>query len=184
LFRWRALLSSGVKFLFLLLAASVVIPFARGQSAAVVNIQRDIVYASPGNVPLKLDLYLPAGLNEPAPIVIWIHGGGWETGDKERPMAGPLTKLGFAVASIDYRLSEVAPWPAQIDDCKAAVRWVRANASKYGYRADKIGAMGASAGGHLVALLGTTGYDPQLEGNEGNPGVSRIFSEHRSGTTA
>ncbi len=147
-------------------------PYVRGQSAAVVTVHRDIVYASPGNFPLKLDLYVPTGLSELPPIVIWIHGGGWEAGDKAHPQALPLTQLGFAVASIDYRLSEVAKWPAQIHDCKAAVRWVRAHASQYGYRADKIGAMGASAGGHLVALLGTTGNDSALEGEEGLMGIS------------
>jgi acetyl esterase/lipase len=161
-----------VKLSFLLLLAASVIFSARGQTVASVNVQRDIVYASPGNVPQKLDLYLPATSSQTPPLVIWIHGGGWETGNKERPLALPLLKLGFAVASIDYRLSEVAKWPAQIEDCKAAVRWLRANASKYGYAGNRIGVMGASAGGHLAALLGTTANDPKLEGDEGNPGVS------------
>jgi acetyl esterase/lipase len=87
-------------------------------------------------------------------------------------MMMPLTHLGFALASIDYRLSQVAKWPAQIDDCKAAVRWLRAHAATYGYDATKIGVVGASAGGHLAALLGTTANNSQLEGDEGNAGVS------------
>ncbi len=161
-----------MKFSFLFLLVASVISSARGQSPAAISVQRDIVYASPGNVPLKLDLYLPPVANGLPPLVIWIHGGGWETGNKERPLALPLTQLGFAVASIDYRLSQTARWPAQIEDCKAAVRRLRANAAKYGYAGDRIGVMGASAGGHLAALLGTTAHDRKLEGDEGNPGVS------------
>jgi acetyl esterase/lipase len=153
------------------LALCAVLPAAHGQ-ANTVDIHRDIIYASPGNVPVKLDLYVPTGLAAPPPIVIYIHGGGWEAGSKENPLPLALTKQGFALASINYRLSQVAIFPAQIYDCKAAVRWVRANAEKYHYNADKIGLVGDSAGGHLVALLATTANDPKLEGDEGNVGVS------------
>ena len=155
-----------------LLAFSVLSTLGRGQAADAVTVSRDIIYAAPGNVPVRLDLYVPAGLAKPPPIVIYIHGGGWQAGGKERPLALGLTRQGFALASIDYRLSQVAVWPAQIYDCKAAVRWVRAHSAVYHYNADKIGVFGASAGGHLVALLGTTAGNTKLEGNEGNVGVS------------
>ena len=88
-------------------------------------------------------------------MVVWIHGGGWSSGSKENCPAVPLTAKGYAVASINYRLSQHAVFPAQIEDCKAAIRWLRANAAKYHLDPEHIGVWGASAGGHLVALLGT-----------------------------
>lgn len=136
------------------------------------DIHRNIVYATPDGIPVRLDLYLPKNAAKPPPVVIWIHGGGWQAGTKGDPCPLPLVKAGFAYASIDYRLSRQAKFPAQIFDCKAAVRWVRAHAAEYHYNAAKIGVVGASAGGHLVALLGTTNGDPQLEGTDGTPGVS------------
>lgn len=162
-----------MKHFLLFLGAWALLSSAHGQSSPdPVKVYRDIIYASPRNEPQKLDLYVPSGLSSPPPIVIYIHGGGWEAGSKDAPLPLPLTRQGFALASINYRLSQVAKWPAQIYDCKAAVRWVRANAAKYGYSADKIGLVGDSAGGHLVALLATTAGNPKLEGDEGNIGVS------------
>ncbi len=163
------------RFFVPILLALLLGPLAQGQSPQApptVDIQRDIVYATPDQGPQKLDLYLPKGSATPLPIIIYIHGGGWQGGDKGTLFTKSLTQHGFALASINYRFSQVAPWPAQIFDCKAAVRWVRANAAKYGYNADKIGVVGDSAGGHLVAMLGTTANDPSLEGTEGNAGVS------------
>lgn len=116
-----------------------------------VTAHRDLEYA-PG---LLLDIFVPAG--PPRPLVVWIHGGGWQNGNKESTPALKLLPSGFAVASIRYRLSQVAPMPAQIDDCRAAIRFLRANAKKYGYNGTKIGVWGSSAGGHLVALVGTLG---------------------------
>jgi acetyl esterase/lipase len=136
------------------------------------TISRDVEYAKVGARSLKLDIYVPKAVAKPMPVVIWIHGGGWRMGTKDAPMVLPLTQLGFAVVSIDYRLSQEAIFPAQIYDCKAAVRWVRAHATQYGFDPNRIGAAGASAGGHLVALLGTTSSPDVLEGDEGNPGVS------------
>lgn len=104
---------------------------------------------------LLLDVFVPAG--PPRPLVVWIHGGAWQNGSKENAPALQLLPAGFAAASIRYRLSQQAPMPAQIDDCRAAIRFLRANARKYGYDATKIGVWGSSAGGHLVALLGTIG---------------------------
>jgi acetyl esterase/lipase len=101
-------------------------------------------------------------------VILWIHGGGWRLGSKEDMGAEFLVPHGYAVASIDYRLSQQAIFPAQIEDCKAAVRWLRAHAREYNLDAAHIGAWGGSAGGHLAALLGTTGDVKELEGTGGN----------------
>lgn len=104
---------------------------------------------------LLLDVFVPAG--EPKPMVVWIHGGAWLGGNKESAPVRSLTEQGFAVASIRYRLSQEAPMPAQIEDCLDAIRYLRAQARQYGYNATKVGVWGASAGGHLAALVGTQG---------------------------
>ena len=107
---------------------------------------------------LLLDLQVPAGAG-PFPVVAWIHGGGWQSGSR-LPVPATATRLlarGYAVASIDYRLSGAAIWPAQIHDCKAAIRYVRANAATFGLDPNRIAVMGSSAGGHLVAALSTMG---------------------------
>jgi acetyl esterase/lipase len=104
----------------------------------------------------KLDLYVPPAAG-PLPLVVWVHGGGWEKGSKAG--AGPTLDLlakGYAVAAINYRLSQQAVFPAQIIDCKAAIRYLRSIAKQYNLDSDHVGVWGASAGGHLVALLGTT----------------------------
>jgi len=136
------------------------------------EVHRDIEYANVAGYALKLDLYIPRGVPKPVPVVMWVHGGGWIYGSKNIPMVLPLVPLGFAVASIDYRFSQQAIFPAQIYDCKAAVRWLRAHAPQYGLNPNRIAAAGASAGGQLVALLGTTAHPAALEGDEGTPGVS------------
>ena len=139
------------------------------------TLHQDIIYAAPDGNPLKLDLCLPDATG-PVPLVIWVHGGGWMAGDKTMALAVPLTRkllhAGIAVASINYRFSNAATFPAQLYDCKAAVRWLRANAATYDIDPKRIAAAGDSAGGQLVALLGTTADRPKLEGDEGNPGVS------------
>lgn len=120
------------------------------------TVKKDILYATHDGVDLHLDLYLPAaGASKSLPVVFWVHGGGWLNGSKERCKASFLLKDGFAVASVGYRLTDVAQWPGQIDDCYAAVRYLRSNAEKFGLDPDRFGAMGSSAGGHLVALMGT-----------------------------
>jgi acetyl esterase/lipase len=133
----------------------------------------------PGIRPLELDLYLPAS-TDPAPVVVFLHGGGWRAG--RRHVAGPsyagpapferLAQAGIAVASADYRLSGEATWPAQLHDAKAAVRWLRARAGELGVDPDRIAAWGESAGGHLAELLGLTGDDAALEGDVGVTGPS------------
>ena len=123
------------------------------------TILKDIEYARPNGYPLLLDLYLPErAQDEGAPVVLWVHGGGWKNGSKEKAKAAWLAEEGYAVVSINYRLTDVAQWPAQIDDCREAVRWARRNASVFGFDLDRIGTWGSSAGGHLVALMGTLPY--------------------------
>ncbi|MDB6148799.1 MAG: peptidase prolyl oligopeptidase active site domain protein [Chthoniobacter sp.] len=133
--------------------------------AAGVRVLRDLPYVSDGHARQRLDLYLPAKA-ENAPLLIWIHGGGWEGGSKENCPAVGLVGQGYTVASLNYRLSQHAPFPAQIEDCKAAVRWLRAHAAEYGYNPACIGAWGASAGGHLVAMLGVTGEMKEFDVGE------------------
>jgi acetyl esterase/lipase len=131
-----------------------------------------LVYKRVNGIVLALDLYRPERVSGPLPVIIWIHGGSWYSGRKERCPAVRIVDEGYALASIDYRLTEVAPFPAQIEDCKAAVRWLRANAAKYNLDPDRIGVWGFSAGGHLAALLGTSGGVSELEGGGDNLNVS------------
>jgi len=138
-----------------------------------VEVHRDLEYckvgdAQAGERSLKLDLFTPKGLDGPAPLVIWVHGGGWSQGNKDNCPALPFLRDGFAVASVQYRLTDVAPFPAQIHDVKAAVRYLRSHAKEHNLDPARFGAWGASAGGHLVALLGTSGDVKDLEGNCGN----------------
>jgi acetyl esterase/lipase len=114
----------------------------------------------------RLDLRVPKNVSRP-PLVVWIHGGGWEIGDKNRCRFCWLVQKGYAVASINYRLSPKSTFPAQIHDCKAAIRWLRANQREYGYDATRIAVAGSSAGGHLAALLATSGGVGAVEGSVG-----------------
>jgi acetyl esterase/lipase len=130
------------------------------------QVSRDLRYG-PHEERNVLDLYVPKS-DSPVPLVIWVHGGAWQGGSKDAGNpAMPFLARGCAVASINYRLSQHAIFPAQIEDCKAAVRFLRANAKKYNLNPDRFGAWGASAGGHLVALLGTSGDVKELEGTVG-----------------
>lgn len=124
----------------------------------------DIAYADLSSAQ-RMDIYLPEGTG-PFPVVVLIHGGAFKMGDKgmEASNAAALVAKGIAAASINYRLSGEARYPAQIEDCKAAVRFLRANAAKYNLNPDKIGSWGASAGGNLSSLLGTTSGVSELEG--------------------
>jgi acetyl esterase/lipase len=133
-----------------------------------VDVQRDIVYKKVNGLSLGLDIYSPKSITHPLPVVLWIHGHRWSYGSKEQRPPVNLMAKGYIVVSIDYRLSGEAPFPAAIEDCKAAVRWLRANATTYHIDPDHIGAWGHSAGGHLAALLGTSGGVAELEGNGDN----------------
>jgi acetyl esterase/lipase len=123
---------------------------------------RDLAYVSGGHPRQTLDLYLPAA-TAPLPLIIWIHGGAFRMGSKADDVPTDYLALGYAVASINYRLSQHALFPAQIEDCKAAVRWLRANAARYHLDPARFAAWGSSAGGHLAAMLGTTGAASDLE---------------------
>ncbi len=130
-----------------------------------------------GGRPLQLELLVPEGPG-PHPVLVWVHGGGWRGGDHRRlpGFTGPALQKGFAVASLDYRLSSEtgqwgeAPvvWPAQLDDVKAGIRWLRANADTRRLDPDRIYAWGHSAGGHLVAMLALTNDEPAFEGRVGS----------------
>ena len=126
---------------------------------------------------LLLDLYLPQGSPQPWPLLVYIHGGGWMEGSKDMCPGTTFAQRGYAMACVDYRLGsmqgcpEALTFPAQIQDVKAAVRWLRAQANEYGFDPDRFGAIGASSGGHLAALLGTSYGVPDLDAAE-NAAVS------------
>ncbi len=128
---------------------------------------KDIEFATIDGLSLKLDLYLP-DLVEGSTLVIWVHGGAWRRGSKDNPSIKPLVEKGYSIASVDYRLTPVAPFPANIHDIKAAIRFLRAQANEYGYENDNFVISGSSAGGHLAALVGVSNRQPVLEGVVGN----------------
>lgn len=125
------------------------------------SVQRDVVYGRPDGVKLGMDLYFPTNVtNERRPVVMYVHGGGWQMGDKTMVsiIPGPteLLRHGYVVASINYRLAPKYTFPAMIEDAKCAVRFLRAHAKNFNLDPDRIGVIGDSSGGHLVALLGLT----------------------------
>ncbi|MEI7903753.1 MAG: alpha/beta hydrolase [bacterium] len=129
---------------------------------------KDLEYGNVGDQKLLLDLYVPEKQEGKVPVIVWVHGGGWLGGSKKDCLAlkDGFVQKGFAVASVDYRLTKAAIFPAQIEDCKSAIRWLRANADTYNLDAAHFGAWGSSAGGHLVALLGTTGDSKTFDQGE------------------
>lgn len=135
------------------------------ESAHAAEPMLDIVYAESEHGPLQLDIHLPEQRN--APLVLWIHGGAWRAGSRASPSAVSIVEQGFALASIGFRQSPVAPFPAQVHDIKAAIRFLRANAERYGYDASRIAIWGHSSGGHLAALVGTTNGVAEMEGTLG-----------------
>lgn len=135
-----------------------------------VKVIHDVEYGKGGAEPLKLDILCPKDApKEPMPAVIFIHGGGWMMGSKEdgTNVLIPFAQHGYFCATINYRLSQQGIFPAQIEDCKCAVRWVRAHAKEYNVDPNRIGVGGFSAGGHLAALLGTSGDVKEFEGKGG-----------------
>ena len=126
----------------------------------------DIEYARAGDTSLKLDLHLPQNAN--APLIVYVHGGAWRAGSKSDVPVDALLEHGFAIASVDYRLSTEAPFPAQVHDIKAAIRFLRAKASLFKISTDRIGIIGSSAGGHLAALTGVSNGVKALEGTVGD----------------
>jgi acetyl esterase/lipase len=158
-----------------LLALLAALPVAaQGRIPDDVEAKRDVEYGVANDVSLKLDVYKPKkppqGL---MPAVVWIHGGGWRQGDKNNAQnAIAAAKRGFFAVSINYRLSGEAAFPAAIEDCKGAIRWVRANAKENGVDPDRIGVWGSSAGGHLALLAGCADESAGLEGKSGYAKVS------------
>lgn len=135
-----------------------------------VELIRDVEYGKGGDVSLTLDIVRPKPIKDkPMPAIIFVHGGGWQKGSKESGIHKiiPLAQNGYFCVTINYRLTDKASFPAQIEDCKCAVRWARAHAKEYNIDPNHIGAWGSSAGGHLVALLGTSGGVKELEGSGG-----------------
>jgi acetyl esterase/lipase len=160
-------------FVLLLFAGSIL-------TAGEIKIEEKIVYGKGGDVDLQLDLARPDG-EGPFPAVVFIHGGGWQGGDRKmyRDDIEEFAKRGYVAATVTYRLvntkkpeKERVIFPAQINDVKCAVRFLRANAKRYHLDPNRIGATGGSAGGHLVLMLGTTDTSAMLEGDGGNPDVS------------
>jgi acetyl esterase/lipase len=134
---------------------------------------RDLPYVTNGHERQKLDLYIPKA-QEKLPLIIRIHGGAWLAGSKEMEGPADYPRQGYAVASINYRLSQHAVFPAQIEDCKSAVRYLRANAQKYNLDPNRFAVWGPSAGGHLAALLGTTGDVNEFDVGENLSVSSRV----------
>lgn len=126
------------------------------------TVYRDLAYVSNGHERQRLDLYLPKA-GKDLPLIINIHGGAFKMGSKEMGVPVEYLAKGYALASINYRLSQHAKFPAQIEDCKAAVRWLRAHASEHGLDPNRFAAWGSSAGGYLAAMLGTTGDTKQFD---------------------
>ena len=159
--------------------AAVSFPAGSAPSPADVTVVPDLQFAAPDGRPLLADLHLPARLQAPAPAILWIHGGGWRSGNRH---VGPdLSRFfaagGFAMIAIDYRHSGRAIFPAQIEDVKTAIRWVRRIAAEYRLDASRIGLWGASSGGHLAALAALTGDD-------GFTPDDALYREYSSGVRA
>lgn len=148
-------------FFYLMVSAATLSP----ESLRAGELIEDIQFAEVDGAPMLLDLHLADEKN--APLVVYIHGGGWKGGNKSNCHVRWLSEEGFTVASISYRLTNQAIFPAQIHDCKGAIRWLRANALRYGYSVERVAVTGTSAGGHLSALIGTSGGIADLEGDVG-----------------
>ena len=138
----------------------------------------DLTYCTLDGVPLKMDLYLPAGGNPPWQVLVYAHGGSFTAGDKRKGSGitdiPAMTAHGYAVAAINYRLMPENPFPAEIMDAKCAVRFLRTRAAEYQLKTDKIGIWGGSAGGHLVAMAGLTNADPAFDTGEYLDHSSRV----------
>ena len=140
-----------------------------------VQVTRDVVYGKGGARDLKMDVvHLKERPAKPMPVLVWIHGGGWRRGNKTGGLRRllPFAQRGYFCATIEYRLTDEAVFPAQIHDCKCAIRYLRAKAREHHLDPHHIGVWGSSAGGHLVALLGTSGGVKELEGTGGWPDQS------------
>ncbi len=143
-----------------------------------VEITDDLVFGNAGGRELKCDLFMPPTPGDSRPGALVLHGGAWRSGDR-RQLRGygiQLARFGFVTVCSEYRLSGEAPWPAQIHDAKAALRWMRANAAELGLDAARIAVTGNSAGAHLALMIGATPNEPRFEGDSGNAGVDTTCS--------
>lgn len=131
------------------------------------RVEREIVFAKIGETKLRLDLYHPQATDTKHPLIVWVHGGAWRAGSRDSVPIKALVKKGFAIASVDYRLSTEAPFPANVHDIKAAIRFLRSHAEKHQIDPERISIAGASAGGHLAALVGLTNGSEAHEGKIG-----------------
>ncbi|HJR69846.1 MAG TPA: alpha/beta hydrolase [Gammaproteobacteria bacterium] len=148
------------------IALVVALTASASAAAAAPIIEADIEYAVVAGEPLRLDLHKPSAAAG-APLLVYVHGGGWEAGSKAQMPLAAIVERGYVVASLDFRPASKAPFPGQVHEIKAAIRFLRANASRYGYDASRIGILGASSGAHLAALVGTTNGNAELEGTLG-----------------
>jgi acetyl esterase/lipase len=176
--RWSIAVAA-MALVIVLMATSANCLAQRGGPAALrekIDVQTDVEYGKAGDRSLKLDVIKPkATSDKPRACVVWIHGGGWQNGNKSsgtQRLAGLVATGDYVGVSVGYRLTDETAWPGQIHDCKAAIRWIRANAKTLGIDPAKIGVWGSSAGGHLVSMLGTSGDVKELEGTNGTPDVS------------
>jgi acetyl esterase/lipase len=144
----------------------VCLSIASARLAAETKVTRDIEFARVGDKLLKLDLHVPSGEIK-TPLVVYVHGGAWKSGLKDDMPLEKLVEQGYVIASVDYRVSLVAPFPAQIHDIKAAIRFLRAKGRELGVDSSRIVMAGSSAGGHLAALTGVSNGVKELEGTVG-----------------
>lgn len=139
-----------------------------------VDVVRDLTYAKPDNSELKLDVAMPQTGAGPFPAVVFLFGGGWREGKRQdmNHFIEGMARMGYVGVTIDYRLVPQARFPAQIEDCKAAVRWLRTNAAAYRIDPNRIGVVGFSAGGYLASMLGVTRKQDGFDGPGGGPADS------------
>jgi acetyl esterase/lipase len=150
------------------LLATIAALLGPGAAMAAPTLTADSEYATTAaGEPLRLDLYTPESRTG-APLIVWVHGGAWENGNKSAMPLGPIIERGFAVASLDFSPASKAPFPGQIHEIKAAIRFLRAQAKQYGYDASRIAIAGASSGAHLAAVVGTSNGHKELEGALGS----------------
>jgi acetyl esterase/lipase len=147
---------------------------AAPHSDPAIVVERDVTYGRGADAELQLDLAMPKDGAGPFPAVVFLHGEGWRAGNRQQMshFIEGMARLGYVAVTVEYRLVPGARFPAQVEDGKAAVRWLRAHAAQYRVRSDRIGVVGFSAGGHLAAMLGVTSGDEGFEGHGGNPGQS------------
>lgn len=153
--------------------ATVLLALAQRRHHEIV-LQPNLTYGEVAGTELKLDLAMPKAGNGPFPAVVFLHGEGWKAGNRQQMshFVEGMAGLGYVAVAVEYRLVPTARFPAQVEDCKASIRWLRANAATYRVDPDRIGVVGFSAGGHLASMLGVAGKKDGLEGAGGNGHLS------------